>query len=516
VSDGLRLAEPLAALSLVADLTLGYPDETALRACQLAMDLARELGVGEDEARPIYWVTLLRYVGCTALSHESAVVLGGDDILVNRRMALVDQARPLEVAAVLLPLAGREKPLPGRALDVVRMVARGRRIAAEVERSHCEVARRVAERFGLPAEVADALHQLGERWDGAGAVRGLAGDSIALPARFAVLAHVAVEADSAGGTETAVATVRRLAGTLLDPSVAEAFVRRAGTLLASIREGDPWQSVLAAEPGAPLIVPEARLDDVARGFADVVDLKTPFLHGHSSGVAELAAGAARAIGLDEAAAAALHRAGLLHDLGRAGVPSGIWEKHGPLSANEWERVRLHPYLSERILSRSSVLAPLAPLAGMHHERLDGSGYHRGARASGLDRPARVLAAADVYRALVEPRPHRPAFEAGAAAGELEAMARNGLLDREAVLAVCEAAGQPRPLRRGYWPGGLTDREVEVLRLLARGLSKKEVAGRLYVSPSTVHTHVVHIYGKAGVSTRASAALFAMEHGLIDP
>lgn len=344
-------------------------------------------------------------------------------------------------------------------------------------------------------------------------MRGLAGDSISPAARFALLAHVAVEADSAGGAESAVATVRRLAGTMLDPSIAEAFVRGAEVLLASLEDDDPWQAVLAAEPGAPLLVPDERLDDVVAGFADVVDLKTPFLHGHSSGVAELAAGAARSMGLDEPT---LRRAGLLHDLGRAGVPSGIWEKPGSLSANEWERVRLHAYLSERILSRSEAFAPLAPLAGMHHERLDGSGYHRAARASSLDAPARVLAAADVYRALVEPRPHRPAFGADAAAGELEQMARDGLLDRDAVLAVCATAGQPLRRRRGNWPAGLTEREVEVLRLLARGHSKKEIAKSLFVSASTVHTHVVHIYEKAGVSTRASAALFAMEHGLISP
>lgn len=477
------------------------------------MRLAGELGLGEDEARPIYWVTLLRYVGCTASSHESAVLLGGDDILVNRRLSLVDHARPREMGGVLLALAGRDQPLPQRARSVARVVVRGKQIGAEVERSHCEVARRIAERFGLPREVSDALHQLGERWDGKGPVRGLAGESISAAARFALLAHVAVEADSAGGVDSAVATVRRLAGTMLDPSIAEAFVRSAASHLASIGDGDPWQAALAAEPGPPLLVPDERLDDVAGGFADVVDLKTPFLHGHSSGVSELAAGAAGAMGLDERA---LRRAGLLHDLGRAGVPSGIWEKPGALSANEWERVRLHAYLSERILSRSAAFAPLAPLAGMHHERLDGSGYHRAARAPSLDVPARVLAAADVYRALVEPRPHRPAFRADSAAAELERMARDGLLDRDAVLAVSATAGQPLRRRRGDWPAGLTEREVEVLRLLARGLSKKEIAKRLFVSASTVHTHVVHIYEKAGVSTRASAALFAMEHGLIAP
>lgn len=290
---------------------------------------------------------------------------------------------------MLLPMAGRDLALPQRARSVARMAARGKRIAASVERSHCEAALRIAERFGLPSDVSGALHQLAERWDGKGMVSGLAGDSISPAARFAVLAHVAVEADSIGGVTAAVATVRRLDARPVDcPSLRPASRHTPGL----DRRRRSVQAALAAEPGRPLLVSDERLDDVAAGFADVVDLKTPFLHGHSSGVAELAAGAARAMGLDETT---MRRAGLLHDLGRAGVPSGILEKPGPLSANEWERVRLHPYLSERILSRSEAFAPLAPLAGMHHERLDGSGYHRAARASSLDAPARVLAAADV-------------------------------------------------------------------------------------------------------------------------
>ena len=165
-----------------------------------------------------------------------------------------------------------------------------------------------------------------------------------------------------------------------------------------------------------------------------------------------------------------------------------------------------------------MLAPYAEIAGMHHERSDGSGYHRGATAETTPVAARVLAAADVFHALVEPRPHRAAVEPEQAAHEVDAMVAAGALDPEAARAVCESAGVA--IRRGQasgpWPAGLTDREIDVLRLLARGLTKKEIAKALVIAPGTVHTHTVHIYGKLGVSTRAGVALFAMEHGLVRP
>jgi HD-GYP domain-containing protein (c-di-GMP phosphodiesterase class II) len=177
-------------------------------------------------------------------------------------------------------------------------------------------------------------------------------------------------------------------------------------------------------------------------------------------------------------------------------------------------VRLHAYYSERVLAQTPLLEPLAPIVGMHHERLDGSGYHRGAPAAMLAVDARVLAAADVYHALVEPRPHRAPRSSEDAAAHLRHAVASGLLDREAAGAVLEAAGH-RP-ERAVWPAGLTDREVEVLRLLARGGTRKAIAAELFISPSTVHTHTLHVYEKTGVTTRAAVALFAMENDLLRP
>jgi DNA-binding CsgD family transcriptional regulator len=197
------------------------------------------------------------------------------------------------------------------------------------------------------------------------------------------------------------------------------------------------------------------------------------------------------------------------------VPNTIWDKAGPLGTAAWERVRLHTYYTERVLAGSSLLAPFARVAGLHHEHTDGSGYHRGVRDQMFPPAARILAAADAYHAMTETRAYRPALTATEAASEIAAGVERGWLDRGAAGAVCEAAGQRIAAPRS-WPAGLTDREVEVLRLLARGRSKKQIAAQLGIAEGTVHTHVVHVYEKIGVSSRALAALFAMEHGLIEP
>ena len=209
--------------------------------------------------------------------------------------------------------------------------------------------------------------------------------------------------------------------------------------------------------------------------------------------------------------AATRRAALVHDVGRVAVSVLIWQKAGPLSPHEWEQVRLHAYHTERVLSRSPFLAGLAPIATAHHERLDGSGYHRGVGAAALSPPARVLAAADAYHAMTEPRPHREALPPDRAAETRGREANAGRLDVDAVAAVLEVAGQRAP--RVERPAGLTEREAEVVGLLARGLQTKQVARTLGISVKTADRHIQNAYGKMGVSTRAGAALFAMQHGL---
>jgi HD-GYP domain-containing protein (c-di-GMP phosphodiesterase class II) len=333
-------------------------------------------------------------------------------------------------------------------------------------------------------------------------------------ARIVTLARDAELFSRLDGLDGALHIIRERSGTLYDPAIAECFCRSAPSLLRMLDTDAGWDVVLAAEPGPRPVLSQATRETAMRTIADFVDLKSPFTAGHSSGVARLAAAAGERLGLAELEVTTLRQAGYVHDLGRLGVSTAIWDKPGALTVSEWERVRLHPYYTDRVLARPTALARLAAIAALHHERLDGSGYYRGIPAPLLSLPARVLAAADVYHALTERRPHRPAHPPDVAATLLQTEARIGRLDPEVVAAVLAAAGHLVARVRREWPAGLSDREVGVLRLIARGLSNHEMARRLGIADKTVGHHIQHIYNKVGVSTRAAATLFALQHDLL--
>ena len=317
---------------------------------------------------------------------------------------------------------------------------------------------------------------------------------------------------AAGGAEMVCAMVERAAGSSLDPRFAGLLGEHAPALLERVGAVDAWERVVAAEPRPRLFTGED-LDQACQVIADYADLKSYGTLGHSRAVAEVAEAAGWRLGLTPDAIGELRRAAWLHDMGRVGVSAAVWEKPGPLTSGEWEQVRLHSYHTERLLARIPALSELARTAASDHERLDGSGYHRGVGAPQLSPVARVLAAADVWCAMTEPRAHRPVRTASDAARELREQADAGKLGGEAVDAVLAAVGE-RARPPAEPPAGLTAREVEVLRLLARGLTNKQAAQQLEISPKTVGRHVESIYSKIGASTRAAAALFAVEHDLL--
>jgi HD-GYP domain-containing protein (c-di-GMP phosphodiesterase class II) len=509
--EDLRLADLLAALSVATDLGMGQEPEKAVRSCLVATHLARAMGLPEQAVRDTFYTTLLRHVGCTAPAHEIAYLVG-DDLAGAPQAERTDSANRREALALLLSV-GRGTGL-ARARHLARTVATGRDGDRAILLAVCEVGARVAERLRLGEAVRTGLLHSLERWDGKGVVLGLAGDDIALPARLSALATQAVIFDRLAGPDAAAEVVRERAGGWFDPDAARVFEGVGSALLRRLAEADVWAEVLEAEPVPARRVPPGQLDSIARAFADMVDLLTPFTLGHSTGVAELAGAAAERLRLPGDRVDQVRRAALLHDLGRVAVSAHVWETPRALTATQWEQVRLHPYHTERILARSAALAPAARVAGMHHERQDGSGYHHGAAGAAVPAEARLLAAADAYQAMTQQRPHRAAMAPDRAAAELDAMARAGRLDTECARAVIEAAGQRPERSRGAWPGGLSDREVEVLRLVAAGLSNREVAAALVISRRTAEHHVQHIYTKIGASTRAAAAMFAMEHGLL--
>jgi HD-GYP domain-containing protein (c-di-GMP phosphodiesterase class II) len=316
-----------------------------------------------------------------------------------------------------------------------------------------------------------------------------------------------------GGVEGATSLARRQAGRQFDPELAALVQQQPEELFGFLDEIATWDAVIESEPALTVVLSEERFDRSLEAIADFIDIKSPYTLGHATAVGGLAAGAGAAMGLPEDEVCTLRRAALVQDFGRLGVSNAIWDKRGPLGAGEWERVRIHPYFSERMLQSSVTLAPLSRVAVQHHERLDGSGYPRGLAGGAISRAGRLLGAADSYQAMREPRPHRPALDPDAAADELRTEVEAGRLDGEAAEAVLSVAGHT-PRRRVEGPAGLTAREIEVLRLLARGLSNKEIAAKLVITPKTVGNHVEHIYGKIDASSRAAASLFAVHNGLL--
>ena len=502
-----RLAELMAGLSLVVDLGLGQPVEHVLRQTLIALRLGDSLGLSEDDRAALYYVALLAWVGCFSDSHELATWFG-DDLAWRAASYEID---PAERDAVSF--------LSDRAAEVNAPLANsGTRDTTKLKSStveHCIVTREFAVRVGLGPEVADPLVQLFERWDGRGRPNRLLGEAISLPARIVQFADVVVPFHRAGGVEGAVTMARQRRGTQFDPELVDLFCAQANYILAGIEEPNSSRFVLAAEPGLRVFLLDDELDRALEAVADFTDLKSPFTLGHSRGVALLSAEAARILQLPEQEIALVQRAAFVQDAGRIGVSNSIWDKPGSLSSSEMERVRLHAYYVERMFQRPPTLAKVGALAGQHHERLDGSGYPRGLAGDALSFSARILGAADVYRALIEPRPHRSAFAPDEAAEELRSEVREGRLDGDAANAVLKAAGH-RVRRRREWPRGLTPREIEVLGLIARGHSNRDVAQRLHLAEKTVSNHVEHIYTKIGSSTRAEASLFAMRHGLLEP
>lgn len=499
----LGVVELLASLSLATDLGTGQPMGHGLSTSLLAMSLAKEMDRDPTRLRHVQQVALIRFLGCTSDAAETARMAGDDELSFMAGFAPSHMGGTGETLRAMVGNVGaghtplRRARLVAAALTDVAEGAKG--LAA-----HCEVGAMLAGRLGLSDQVINALRHAYERWDGKGPF-GLSGDEIPIEVRIGVVARDSDLLARSGGD--IISVLRRRRGKAYDPDVVDVFLDLSPTL----GEAE-WNEVIEAEPE-----PVSHIEDMADALgamADFADIKSPWMRGHSRRVAELAVVASDLAGLGPNQDGTLHQAGLVHDLGRVGIENGIWDRPGPLGTGEWEKVRLHPYLTQRILSRCQALADLGELASSHHERLDGSGYHRQASQDHIPVPARILAAADVMAALTSERPHRPRFDPADAARILAAEAEAGRLDPAVVGYVTAAAGEGLEPVKPANPGGLSDREVEVLCLIARGHTNRRVGDELFISPKTVGRHVENIYAKIGVSTRAGATVYAMEHRLL--
>jgi HD-GYP domain-containing protein (c-di-GMP phosphodiesterase class II) len=505
------LADLLAALSLGIDLGFGQPMEHVLRQCRIALRIAERLGLEEAERAAVYYTALLVNVGCHTDAFEQAQWFG-DDIALRSTKYDHEPMSLADIATTLRLLGSGGTPLH-RVRVAFDFALSGRKELDGMIAGHARAARSLGEELGLADAVLIALAACYERWDGKGYPGDVSGEDVPLVSRVCQLAEFMEVAHRSGGVDAAVSVARRRSGKQFDPALVSVVSTDAEKVFHGIEDVGSWDDVIDAEPALAHRLTPAECDEALVAIGRFVDLKSPYTLGHSEAVADLAVKAGEALDLPTSDIRAVRRAGSVLGFGRLGVSNAIWDKPGSLTSSQWERVRLYPYLTQRMLEQSVALAPIGRLAAQVRERLDGSGYPRALVGPAISLPARILGVADAYQAMREPRPHRPALDRDEAAQQLRAEVRAGRLDPEACTAVLAVDGH-RSARVGGGPDRLTTREVEVLRLIARGQSNKQVAATLGVSAKTAGTHVENIYAKIGCSNRAEASLYATRQGLL--
>jgi HD-GYP domain-containing protein (c-di-GMP phosphodiesterase class II) len=512
-----RRADFLMALAYATDLATGHSRDFALRSCVLGMRLADVAGLDNDTRRSVYHQALLRYIGCNADTHLLASAWG-DEIALRNELSRTDMGNRTELGEVLArAIARKYAGLPPAELAQVieRALAEAPQVNIPILSGHCEVAQRIAERIGLSDEIRENLGQLYERWDGKGMPRGLSGEAVKFPVRLVTLAQDAIALYEAHSLDEMKAMIAKRSGGGYEPALAELFLVHAEQLMKGLDGPVDRETILALEPLPHAMLDEQGCDEAFLAIADMIDMRMPFTFGHSRAVAALAGAACKRAGLPAADIRSARWAAYTHDIGELAVPVSTWMRAGALTERETDAAQLHPYHGERaLMPLGGEGKAVASLVLRHHERLDGSGYHRYAKAPDLSPAARILAAAEAFQTAREARPHRAAMSDAAAAAKLRSAVREGKLCPEAVEAVLTCAGQPARRDATERLSGLTPREVEVLRLIAAGHTSKEAARQLEIAPKTADNHIQSLYSKIGVSTRAGAALYAIERGLM--
>jgi HD-GYP domain-containing protein (c-di-GMP phosphodiesterase class II) len=411
-----RRSEVIAALSHALDMTEGHPVGQAERSCLIGMRVAADLGLGEEERFALYYALLLKDVGCSSSAARMCELFGTDDIALKTHGKLVDWTKPAQVARYTSRhvAAGGRIARAQRTLSVLRsLVAEGKAIVE----TRCDRGASIVARLGFPDATADAVRALDEYWDGRGQPYGLKGDEIPVLARIACLSQTFEVFFATHGLIAARAMARERRGRWFDPAVVDVILAIGpdDALWSDLARDDIGSLVRLLEPvERVLVLDDAGLDTICEAFADVIDAKSPFTASHSRGVATYAGVIGRELGFSRPDLQQLRRAGLLHDIGKLGIPNTILDKPAKLSEEEFARIKLHPGYTERILSGIPAFASIAAIAAAHHERMDGRGYHRGVPAGDLPIGARVLAAADVFDALTAERPYRSPMDPDAA------------------------------------------------------------------------------------------------------
>ena len=518
--DAIRIADVLGAFSLASDLAVGLQAEHGARSCYMGMQIAEELGLTTEQRIHLYYSELLKDAGCTAYTSQLAAFWLVDELAAKRELQIFrDPNNPFDVIPWVLKYVAAGASLPTRASRSIDFLVHGREFLREGFESTCAVATRIAQRLGMPVPVQDALMQVFEQWDGKGMPQGASGEAIPIVARIILVTSNLEVFHRTGGREAARSVSNERRGKAFDPTIVDAFlaISERDDFWAPLENERVWESVLSLEPkeSPHRQLAEGQLEEVVLAFADYSDLKSPYIAGHSRRVATLAESMAQRMAFQPEEVTNIRRAALAHDIGLVAVPSFVLDRpEDRLTEAEREQMRLHPYHSRQILSRVPSLSGAAAIAASHHELGDGTGYPAGLAGIQISPQASVLAVADCFDELTHDGPDRTALAPEAALRLMRAQpARFSGASVEALTAE-QGLSTTGEGRRRTWPQGLTDREVEVLRLVARGNDRRQVAKLLVLSEGTVRSHLEHIYGKISVSNRAAATLFAVENGLL--
>ena len=407
-----RLSEVVSALSYALDITEGQPQGHAVRTCLIGMRLAEVVRLTDQERSALFYALLLKDLGCSSNAARLCSLFGADDLTLKRAHKLTDWTSGLASAGYALTYVAPHRNPLSRAWQVLQLGTREKGSGREMTATRCERGADIAGMLGLEPATQHAIRVLDEHWDGSGMPLGLKGLDIPLLGRIAGLAQTVEVFSHAFGPEAAYEIAHRRRGRWFDPELVMALLSfrddyRFWSTLGSV---DAIDQVGDLEPADRVILADdERLDGVAEAFARVVDAKSPYTARHSAGVANIAVGIARAMGLSKDDQTTLRRAGLLHDIGKLGVSNLILDKPGKLSPMEMDEMRKHTRYTAEILQRVTRFRAFAGIAAAHHERLDGRGYHVGLEAGDLCQLSRILAVADICEALSAERPYRPAM-----------------------------------------------------------------------------------------------------------
>ena len=475
----------------------------------LATRIGQRIGLDPAALQELYWSALLRFLGCTAAAPELAAAGFGVEQSVNHAFTIGDPFDVEDMRRHLDAYLPKDAPEAERA-RAVEAIAGLQSGAYPLVEMHCDQARALSRRLPVPKGVADIVSLRHSRWDGQAPLHP-SGDALPVNARIMEFAAAMELHRRAGGMRTMVDVARARTGGQFDPAVTGAFLAAPEDVTSGLGQGRDFELFQSVEPGAPILINHGDIRGVAEAYADFIDIKSRYYLGHSRKVAGLAYRAALASGAEEASCDAVFNAALLHDLGKSAIPNGILEKRAPLSRMEEMQLHSFTFHTEQILTMSPVFDPLREMACSVEERCDGSGYHRHIRLP--EGSAAMIAVANFYDVLTRDLPSRTAMKPGEAAEAVLAEVSAGRMPRDAARHVLDSAGHQRATGLATLPDGLTAREADVLRRLARGLSTKEIAQALAVSPKTVDNQTQSIYRKIGAKSRTTAALYAMEKGI---